>query len=247
MNEEKKIVILCVDDEFSRFLYNRVSEGFSITKIIIEDHQSSKQIVKRRIKRLGLFKVLGQILFKIIVVPHLKKKSVDRIEEIKNNLKLNNSDFDKNIVHRLKTVNSEKARNILKEISPSLVLVNGTSIISSKTINCIKVPFVNIHVGITPKYRGVHGGYWAVKNNDLQLFGVTLHYIDEGIDTGNVIAQKVIEIDRLKDSFITYPYLQYGEGLSLLMKNISAILEGEKLTKEPLTKESKIWSSPSVW
>jgi methionyl-tRNA formyltransferase len=39
----------------------------------------------------------------------------------------------------------------------------------------INSKFVNIHVGITPKYRGVHGTYWALVNNDVENSGVTVH------------------------------------------------------------------------
>ena len=41
-----------------------------------------------------------------------------------------------------------------------------------------------MHAGITPQYRGVHGGYWAVVNNDPEHCGVTIHFVDKGIDTG---------------------------------------------------------------
>jgi folate-dependent phosphoribosylglycinamide formyltransferase PurN len=72
----------------------------------------------------------------------------------------------------------------LKAINPDLVIVNGTRIISKKVLSSINSKFVNIHVGITPKYRGVHGTYWALVNNDVENSGVTVHFVDEGIDTG---------------------------------------------------------------
>jgi folate-dependent phosphoribosylglycinamide formyltransferase PurN len=56
----------------------------------------------------------------------------------------------------------------------------------------INSKFVNIHVGITPKYRGVHGTYWALVNNDVENSGVTVHFVDEGIDTGNIINQAIV-------------------------------------------------------
>jgi folate-dependent phosphoribosylglycinamide formyltransferase PurN len=67
----------------------------------------------------------------------------------------------------------------LKAINPDLVIVNGTRIISKKVLSSINSKFVNIHVGITPKYRGVHGTYWALVNNDVENSGVTVHFVDE--------------------------------------------------------------------
>ena len=54
--------------------------------------------------------------------------------------------------------------------------------------------FVNIHNGPLPKYRGVNPINWALKNNE-NSHGVTLHHIDEGIDTGDIIDQELFSID----------------------------------------------------
>jgi len=52
---------------------------------------------------------------------------------------------------------------------------------------------VNIHNGPLPKYRGVNPINWALKNNE-NSHGVTLHHIDEGIDTGDIIDQEIFSI-----------------------------------------------------
>src|SRR5438093_9923670 len=46
------------------------------------------------------------------------------------------------------------------------VVVNGTRIISEAVLTASDAVFINMHAGITPKYRGVHGGYWALYNGD---------------------------------------------------------------------------------
>ena len=50
------------------------------------------------------------------------------------------------------------------------MILNGTRIVSKKVISSIGCLFINTHCGITPKYRGVHGGYWAIYNNDLNNY-----------------------------------------------------------------------------
>lgn len=246
MIRKNKIVMLCVDDDFSKFIYNAINSEYTIEKVIVEESQSSTQLIKRRIKKLGIIKVIGQVLFKIFVVTNLNKKGAKRVSEIKQKYNLDNSKVPSSKLINVSSVNRSEVRELLEKINPDLILVNGTRIISKATINCVNAPYINIHVGITPKYRGVHGGYWAVQNNDLDLFGVTLHYIDEGVDTGQVIEQKVIKITDY-DSFVTYPYLQIAEGIELVKRNIDEILEGKKIERVSLTNESKIWSSPSVW
>lgn len=54
--------------------------------------------------------------------------------------------------------------------------------------------FVNLHNAPLPKYRGVNPINWALKNRE-PMHGVTLHHIDEGIDTGAIIDQEMFDIN----------------------------------------------------
>ena len=97
---------------------------------------------------------------------------------------LNEKEIPKQIIRRVRSVNNNDTINLLRDINPNAVVVNGTRIISKKVLSCIDAPFINTHLGITLKYRGVHGGYWALANGDPDNYGVTVHLIDVGIDTG---------------------------------------------------------------
>ena len=55
---------------------------------------------------------------------------------------------------------------ILKELNADVIVVNGCRIISKKILNNVPAKFINTHEGITPKYRGIHGCYWALVNKD---------------------------------------------------------------------------------
>ena len=58
---------------------------------------------------------------------------------------------------------------------------------------------VNVHGGLLPHYRGGHVTQWAIINAERE-FGVTLHYIDEGVDTGPVIAERRFALDEADDA-----------------------------------------------
>lgn len=53
---------------------------------------------------------------------------------------------------------------------------------------------VNIHPSLLPKYRGPSPTYWVLKNREKET-GLTSHYIDEGVDTGAIIAQRIIAVE----------------------------------------------------
>ena len=55
--------------------------------------------------------------------------------------------------------------------------------------------FINIHPSLLPKYRGPVPVLWAVFNNEARI-GVTLHYIDKGIDSGDIITQASIKVPK---------------------------------------------------
>ena len=61
--------------------------------------------------------------------------------------------------------------------------------LSQQTLGGIACPVLNYHAGITPKYRGMNGGYWALATGDAENFGATVHLVDAGVDTGDVLYQ----------------------------------------------------------
>lgn len=73
-----------------------------------------------------------------------------------------------------------------------------------------------------------------------------MHYVDEGIDTGNIIAQSVITVTK-KDNFTTYiSYIQIGEGLQLFKKVITDHFENAIVVQQN-TLESILWYHPTIW
>lgn len=240
-SQNNKAIIIATEGLTTRLLYNALSAHWDITQVIIEEKISSKDVVKGRIKKVGVFKTFGQIAFIKLIQPFLRSKK--RIEQIINEHGLSQKDIPLNVIHHIKSVNDGSIISQVKSLNPDVIFVNGTRIISKEILENITPPFINIHVGITPKYRGVHGGYWALYNNDESLFGVTVHLIDAGIDTGDVLDQETIEIDK-NDNFNTYPILQFAEGIERLIALKENIQKGNILRKEVITTESHLYYHP---
>jgi methionyl-tRNA formyltransferase len=78
----------------------------------------------------------------------------------------------------------------VRGLQPDLLLVWSYSMILPQAlIDVPRLGAVNVHGGLLPEYRGGHVLNWALINGETET-GVTLHYIDAGIDTGPVIAQQ---------------------------------------------------------
>lgn len=143
------------------------------------------------------------------------------------------------IVKFLKIFSSKKYVQRQTELN-----LNGASIISSKVLNSTDALFINTHVGITPEYRGVHGGYWALRNNDKENFGVTVHLVDKGIDTGSIIYQDTTTVMK-NDNFLTYPLYQYALAIPLLKQTLKDIENNELNPYKKETAKSKLYYHPT--
>ena len=242
-----KIVLLCSEGDSSAIVYNALKKHYKIDKIIVEDDVPRKTFLKRRIKKLGFFKVLGQIAFSVGIVPFLKRKSKKRKAEIvqENGLDLTANYLADSQTVRVSSANSVECINVLKEVNPDIVVVNGTRILTQEVLDCVNATFINMHAGITPKYRGVHGAYWALCNKDYENVGVTVHLVDKGIDTGNIIYQSKISISE-KDNFCTYPLLQTAAGVQDELKAIEDIANNQ-LKTQTNNLPSKLYSHPTMW
>jgi len=240
-----RIVMLCNPGKSSNIIYNFLKDVYHIEKIIIEKPQPKKYLLKRRIKKLGIITVVGQIIFSILSVI-LKKKSMMRINEILSNDSLSIIPPNESLIFHVEVINSPETITILKKINPDLVIISGTSIIKPSVINSIISPFVNVHCGITPAYRGVHGAYWALSRNDSDNVGVTIHLVNSGIDTGPILAQKNISVTP-RDNFTTYPLLQLASALPLLLDTIEKLLTDSITIIERRDLSSSLWYHPTIW
>jgi len=96
-------------------------------------------------------------------------------------------------------LNSAVAVNAVVKAAPDLCVVLGTSIIRSRLISIPKIGTINAHTSILPEYRGARSEFWQCYNQHYQNVGVTLHFIDKGVDTGNILFQKKQEASKNAD------------------------------------------------
>jgi methionyl-tRNA formyltransferase len=97
-------------------------------------------------------------------------------------------------------------------------------IISENIIKKIKIPILNIHFSYLPFNRGAHPNFWSFIENTPA--GVSIHKIDKGIDTGNIIFRKKIYFNTSLNKFSTfkktYNFL-FIEAEKLFKKNFNKI------------------------
>jgi methionyl-tRNA formyltransferase len=122
--------------------------------------------------------------------------------------------------------------NQLKAIDYKDVLVNCDVVFSlgfwekipKKLLDKVPLGIINVHQSYRMKYRGRNMHYWVLKNNE-NLHGTTIHYMNEKIDAGKIIATDFFKVLPTDTSY-TLCEKASSLGLILIKKNFSKILEG---------------------
>ena len=242
-----KIVLLTRDCDSTTIVYNYLSQHFEVDTVVFEKTIPKSEQFKRRVKLIGFWSAVGQVIFMLTAFPFLKLTSQKKKKKILDHYNLDLTNIPAEKIKRIGKLSSIKGREFLQELKPDLLIVNGTRIISKKTLESVSAPFVNIHTGITPSYRGVHGGYWAVAKGQNNFFGTTIHYVDPGVDTGGIIEQVFAEPGK-ENNFYTYPYVQYATVLPALKKVVESFIDGQRpLTKTADANESALWFHPTIF
>ena len=241
------IVLLTRDCDSTTIVYNYLNRHFPIHTVVFEKTISKTEQFRRRVKFIGFWNAVGQVIFMLTAFPFLKLTSKQKRKKILAQYDLDLTNIPAEKIKRIDKLSSTKGRELLRELKPDLLIVNGTRILSQKTLESVSAPFVNIHTGITPAYRGVHGGYWAIAKGEKDLFGTTIHYVDPGVDTGGIIEQVFAEPGN-GNNFYTYPYVQYATVLPALKQVVESFVDGQRpLTKPAVAHKSALWFHPTIF
>ncbi len=95
-------------------------------------------------------------------------------------------------VHYCQTINDPAIIAALQTIRPDLIVYTGGGIVRKEVLSYAGAGILNGHRGILPHYRGTDPVEWAALEGRYDEVGLTIHFIDEGIDTGDVLSVRRI-------------------------------------------------------
>ena len=163
--------------------------------------------------------------------------------------------------HKIKVFQPEKLKNsqtfdLIKELSPELIVVVAYGkILPKNIIDFPKYGCINVHGSLLPKYRGAAPIQWSIINGE-KVTGITTMFMDEGLDTGDILLQSKVFINDDDTSENLYTKLS-TVGAELIVKTVNE-LESGNLTRikqkdsdatfaPPLEKTNSIidWSKPA--
>lgn len=142
-----------------------------------------------------------------------------------------------------KPINHENSVRKLKEYEPDLLLsILGNQIFKEPIINLAPKGCLNLHTALLPKYRGLMPTFWVMKNNE-KYTGVSVFYVDEGIDNGPIIVQEKVEIgDRTQEELISYTKKL---GMEAIVKAVDLIEKDEVVLIENDASQKTYYTFPT--
>jgi len=141
-----------------------------------------------------------------------------------------------------KSINHNQSIELLKEYKPDLLIsILGNQIFKNEIINLAPKGCINLHTSLLPKYRGLMPTFWVMKNDE-KFTGVSVFYVNEGIDTGPIIIQKRVEIgNRTQEELIKHTKMI---GMEAIVEAVEIIEKGDVQTIKNDDSEMTYYSFP---
>lgn len=219
-----RVVLLTAQGDLAQIVRNAFAASFDNLTIITEQPEPKSQIIKRRARLRGWPSAISQAVVGLLL-RITAKRSAARVDDICRAGGLNrdrNTDQAASAqTFSVTSVNTDRARALIRSANPNIVAVYGTRLLNAATLDAVAAPFINYHAGLTPKYRGQHPGYWALASDDASGAGVTVHLVDTGVDTGCVLAQAHVPLSADADNITTYQFVQMSVGLPLFITTVT--------------------------
>ncbi len=151
-------------------------------------------------------------------------------------------------------INGGRAGDLLRHDGHNLTVVMGTSVLKSDMLDAAGRPILNIHGGYLPFYRGNHCFFFALYGARTDRVGSTIHLVNEGVDTGDIIRRILVEVHPNEHPEELYCRAERGAVLELVtvLKNVE---EGQQLQgiKQPgvgkmyRMRDRKPWHDVRMW
>jgi folate-dependent phosphoribosylglycinamide formyltransferase PurN len=241
---DKTIVVVTEGGPHIWAIVNALADRFGKIVVILETPESKKALLTRRAQKQGWVSVVGQ-LGTMMLVRLGKRFFASRTERIVRETNLDVEPRSGQALVEVPSANSPELLAAIERLKPAVVLLAGCRLLSRKTLAAMPCPVLNYHAGITPGYRGMNGGYWALARGDTGNFGATVHLVDPGVDTGGVLHQVRGRPGR-GDNIALYALRLAALSREICKLGVEGAFDGRLVPTTP-DMPSRQWYHPTIW
>ena len=134
------------------------------------------------------------------------------------------------VIDGMASINSDEAIRRIQSYQPDLLVsIGGNQIFGKKLIAAAPRGMLNLHTALLPQYRGLMPTFWVLKNEE-QETGVSVFFVDEGIDSGDILVQRRVAIQGQAQAELIRTTKRVG--MEALVEAILAVKRGT-VTRRP--------------
>lgn len=238
-----KIVLITQDDPFylAKNINNLINNLPSHSKVVgcvllkVSPFGRKESFYKKAKKTVSIFGIRFFIFygFNYIFSKLNKNKSVSHV--------LSKNDVP--IIRLTSSINSNESLDSIAALNPDLLIsIAGNEIFKKPLINLAPNGCINLHTALLPKYRGLMPTFWVLKNKETKT-GVSVFFVDEGIDSGPIIVQKELEIHNQSQKSLIIESKDLG--MKAINEAIEKIYKGNFSCIENSDKDKTYFGFPS--
>jgi len=229
VNGMTRVIILCCDGLYQRYLICRVAREYSLMGVILQSDPHAKGT---RLSRLKRYKKPSEI-YRYIVARLSFAYSYPKIRSLHKGLFYEHNtppSIPADIpVLKVADINAPDAVEFIQTLGPDIVCVNGTNLLRKPILELIpSLPYkiINLHTGLSPYARGGNCNLFVLLAGHPEWVGITIHYIDSGIDSGNIIRTAQVDI-KSDDCYQVIDAKSFKLGIDLMVASIRQLRTGK--------------------
>ncbi len=129
-------------------------------------------------------------------------------------------------IYEIKTPNSKSFQRELRRLQPDVIINQSQSIIKKQLLEIPTIGVINRHNALLPRNRGRLTPFWVLYRGESET-GVSIHFVEEGIDSGEIIVQKRFPVSK-SETFRSLVKKNYQIAPVAMLEALERLEEGEK-------------------
>lgn len=242
MSNASGLIALIGDAPHAWTMVNALRNRFGEFPVFVERGEPASAFWARRKNKLGVSTVYSMKAAQL-AAKMTKPLSRARLSELRSTCDASpvpaRMRFDVDDLNDLDTIAKMRA------LKPKVAFVASTGMLRRPLLEACACPVVNYHSGVNPAYRGISGGYFALANGEPELFDVTPHLVDLGVDTGPILATNRVPV-AANDNMQTYVTLMAAKSQELVVDTMAKVLTGEAKPQPPSNLPSNQYYAPTL-
>lgn len=232
-----KIIILTVESEYSYIL---------LRDLINQKPNEIKGIfISKQIKYNKLIKFIKRKVFSGLGIKYYLARLIKAFKQNQTKTTVRELAKKNDIpIYYTSDINLDSYISQIQNDKPDVIIsAYYDQIIKSELLTIPTFGIINVHSSLLPKYRGVKPAFWVLRNDE-KVTGVTLHLVEKGLDTGDIIDQKEVPIFDT-DSMDTLQKRIMVDGSKLLINCLNNINNNDYVLKKQNASDASYYSQPT--